>query len=56
VGLSQIGILNQLGTLFLMTDPNEETPLSVRIYKKKDSILFFTKEKLFPHFNCKKLR
>lgn len=56
VGLSQIGILNQLGTLFLMTDPNEETLLSVRIYKKKDSILFFTKEKLSPHFSCKKLR
>ena len=54
VGLSQIGKLNKLGTLFLITDPNEETHLSVWIYKKKDRILFFTKEKLISHFSCKK--
>lgn len=56
VGLSQIGKINKLGTLFLITDPNEETPLSVWIYKKKDSILFFTREKLISHFSCKKFR
>ncbi len=56
VGLRQIGKLNKLGTLLLMTDPDEETSLSVWIYKKKDSILFFTKEKLISHFTCKKFR
>ncbi len=56
VGLSQIGKLNKLGTLFLITDPNEETPLSVWIYKKKDRILFFAREKLISHFSCKKYR
>ena len=54
VGLSKIGKLNKLGTLFLITDANEETPLSVWIYKKRDSILLFTKEKLNSHFSCKK--
>ena len=54
VGLSQIGKLNKLGTLFLITDPNEETHLSVWIYKKKNRILFFTREKLISHFRCKK--
>jgi hypothetical protein len=56
VGLSQIGKLNKLGTLFLITDPNEETHLSVWIYKKKDRILCFTREKLISHFSCKKYR
>lgn len=56
VGLNQLGRLNKLGTLFLITEPTKETPLSVWIYKKKDSILFFTKEKLVSHFSCKKFR
>jgi hypothetical protein len=54
VGLDQIGKLNKLGTLFLITDPNEETPLSVWVYKRRKSILLFTKEKLVSHFSCKK--
>lgn len=56
IGLNQLGRLNKLGTLFLITDPVEETHLSVWIYKKKDSILLFTKEKLVSHFSCKKFR
>jgi len=56
VGLNQIGKLNKLGTLFLITGPEEETPLSVWIYKKKDSILLFTKKKLVSHFSCKQFR
>jgi len=56
VGLNQIGKLNKVGTLFLITEPSEETPLSVWIYEKKDQILFFTREKLISHFSCKKFR
>jgi len=56
VGLNRLGRLNNLGTLFLITDPGEETHFSVWIYKKKDSILFFTKEKLVSHFSCKYFR
>jgi hypothetical protein len=56
VGLNRIGRLNKLGTLFLITDPNEEATLSVWIYKKKENILFFTKERLVSHFSCRKLK
>ena len=56
VGLNRIGKLNKLGTLFLITDLNEEPPLSVWIYRKKDRILFFTREKLISHFSCKKFK
>jgi hypothetical protein len=54
VGLNRLGRLNKMGTMFLITEPTEETPLSVWIYKKKDRILFFTKERLVSHFSCKK--
>lgn len=56
IGLNQLGKLNKLGTLFLITEPTEEAHLSVWIYKKKESILLFTKEKLISHFSCKKFR
>lgn len=56
LGLNRLGRLNGLGTLFLITDTVEEAPLSVWIYKKRDSILFFTKEKLVSHFSCRKLK
>jgi hypothetical protein len=56
VGLSQLGRLERLGTLFLITDPTEEAPLNIWIYKKKDSVLFFTKEKLVSHFSSRKFR
>lgn len=56
LALSRLGRLNRLGTLFLITDIVEEVPLSVWIYKKRDSILFFTKEKLVSHFSCRKLK
>lgn len=56
VGLNRLGSLNKLGTMFLITDPSEEAHLNVWIYKKKDSILLFAKEKLVSHFSCKKFR
>ncbi len=56
IGLNQLGKLDRLGTLFLITVPAEQTNLSVWIYEKKDSILFFTKEKLVSHFSYKKLK
>jgi hypothetical protein len=55
LGLSQLGKSERLGAFFLITVLAEETPLSVWIYKKKKSILLFTKEKLVSHFSCKKL-
>ncbi len=54
VGLNQIGRLNKLGTLFLITDPTEDAHLNLWIYNKRDSILLFTKEKLVSHFSCKR--
>jgi hypothetical protein len=56
VGLNKLGRLNKMGTMFLITEPTEDTFLSVWIYKKRDRILFFTKEKLISHFSCKRFR
>jgi hypothetical protein len=56
VTLNQLGKLNRLGRLFLMTKPTEEANLSVWIYKKKNSVLLFAKEKLVSHFSCEKFR
>ncbi len=56
VTLEQLGKLNKLGTMFLITDPTEAANLSVWIYEKKNSVLLFTKEKLVSHFSCKKFR
>ncbi len=56
LSLNQLGKLDELGTMFLITDPTEEANLSVWIYKKKDSILLFAREKLVSHFSCKKFR
>ncbi len=53
-GLNRLGKLDKLGTLFLLTNDIEETPLSVWIYKKKESVLLFTKEKLISHSSFKK--
>jgi hypothetical protein len=39
-----------------MTKPTEEANLSVWIYKKKNSVLLFAKEKLVSHFSCEKFR
>jgi hypothetical protein len=55
LGLSQVGKSERLGTIFLITNRPEESPLSVWIYKKKKSILLFAKERLVSHFSCKKL-
>jgi hypothetical protein len=55
LSLNQLGELGRLGTIFLVTDHIEETPLSVWVYKKKKSVLLFAKEKLVSHFSCKKL-
>ena len=56
INLNRLGRFNNLGTIFLITEPTEEAHLSVWIYKKKDRILFFTKEKLISHFSFKKFR
>lgn len=56
VTLDQLGKLNRLGTMFLITDPTEEAHLSLWIYKKKNCVLVFANEKLVSHFSCKKLR
>ena len=56
IGLNQIGKFNKLGTMFLITDPAEESNLSVWIYRKKDRILLFTKQKLISHFSFKRFR
>ena len=55
IGLNQIGKLNKLGSLFLITNPTE-AHYSVWIYKKRDKILFFTKKKLIYHFRWKEFR
>ncbi|OGP95719.1 MAG: hypothetical protein A2157_06090 [Deltaproteobacteria bacterium RBG_16_47_11] len=56
VSLNQLGKLSKLGTMFLITDPTEEAHISVWIYKKKNSILLFTKEKLVSHFSFRKFK
>jgi hypothetical protein len=52
VPLNQVAKLNKLETRFLITDPAEEAHLSVWIYRRKNSILLFAKEKLVSHFSC----
>ena len=54
VSLNEIGKLSNLGTMFLIADPAEEAHISVWIYKKKNSILLFTKEKLVSHFSLRR--
>ncbi len=54
VSLNQLGKLANLGTVFLITEPDEEAHISVWIYKKKNSILLFAKEKLISHFSFKR--
>ena len=55
IGLNQLGKLNKLGSLFLITNPTE-AHYSVWIYKKRDKILFFTKKRLVYHFKWKEFR
>jgi hypothetical protein len=54
VSLNQLGKLGKLGTVFLITEPAEEAHISVWIYKKKNSILLFAKEKLVSHFSFRR--
>ena len=56
VSLNQLGRLSKLGTMFLISDPAEEAHISVWVYKKKNSILLFTKEKLVSHFSFRRFR
>jgi len=56
VSLNQLGKLSKLGTVFLVTDPVDQAHTSVWIYKKRNSILLFTKEKLVSHFTFNKFR
>ncbi len=56
VGLNQLGKLSKLGTMFLITDPAEQAHISVWVYKKKNSILLFAKEKLVSHFSFRRFK
>lgn len=56
MSLNQLGKLSKLGTMFLITDPAEEAHSSIWIYKKKNSILLFTKEKLVSHFSFRRFQ
>jgi hypothetical protein len=56
ISLNELGKLSKLGTMFLITDPAEEAHISVWVYKKKNSILLFAKEKLVSHFSFKRFR
>jgi len=56
VSLNELGKLSKLGTMFLVTDPAKQANTSVWIYKKKNSILLFTKEKLVSHFSFNRFR
>jgi hypothetical protein len=56
VSLNQLGKLSKLGTMFLISDPAEQAHHSVWIYKKKNSILLFTKEKLVSHFSFRRFK
>ena len=56
VSLNKLGKLNKLGTVFLITEPAEEAHISVWIYKKKNSILLFAKEKLVSHFSFRRFK
>jgi hypothetical protein len=56
VALNQLGKLTKLGTMFLITDPAEKAHLSLWIYKRKNSVLLFAKEKLVSHFSCNKFK
>jgi hypothetical protein len=56
VSLNQLGKLSKLGTVFLITEPAEEAHISVWIYKKKNSILLFAKEKLVSHFSFRRFK
>ena len=50
IGLDCLGNSCKLGSFFLIVNPSEEAHYSVWIYKKKDSILFFTRNRLTFHF------
>ncbi|HUL31094.1 MAG TPA: hypothetical protein VLZ03_11635 [Thermodesulfobacteriota bacterium] len=56
VNLNQLGKLSKLGTMFLVTDPDDQAHTSVWIYKKRNSILLFTKEKLVSHFSFNRFK
>lgn len=56
VSLNRLGKLGKLGTMFLITDPAEEAQISVWIYKKKNSILLFAREKLVSHFSFRRFK
>jgi hypothetical protein len=56
ITLNQLDKLNKLRPMFSIPAPIEEGHLSVWIYKKKNSVLLFAKEKLVFHFSCKELK
>lgn len=48
--------LKKLRPMFSIPAPVEEWHLSVWIYKRKNSVLFFSKERLVSHFSCRELK
>jgi len=56
ITLHQPDKLSKLRPMFSMLAHVEEGHLSVWIYKKKNSVLLFAKEKLVSHFSCKELK
>jgi hypothetical protein len=56
IGLSRLGSLNKLGALLLVADNADEVHHSIWIYKKKDSVLFFTRKRLVSHYKWSEFR
>ena len=56
ITLNQSDKLKKLRPMFSISTPVEEGHLSVWIYKRKNSVLFFAKEKLVSHFSCRELK
>jgi len=56
IGLAQLGRYYKLGPMFLIVEPGEEAHHSVWIYKKRDTILFFTRKRLALHFKWSEFR
>lgn len=56
ITLNQPERLDKLRPMFSIPALIEEGHLSVWIYKKKNSVLLFAKEKLVSHFSCRELK
>ena len=48
--LKRLGSFSEQKTLYLIVNSDDEADYSILIYRRKDRILFFTKERLIFHF------